>query len=522
MMGFRARGRPPRRDRADRRSAALRGAAVAVVLAGTVGSVLVAMGWQSTIRSQRDERLDRGAASRTVTISSALANYENALQAERSLWLASDSVGRREFNTFARSLDLRDRYPGLQGIGWRSVVTADQAAGFVARARKEGEPTFAIRPPGPRPVYYVTLYSYPRIPSSSSLGTDARAIPGVLVPLEQARDTARPTLSNQITLPGDLDLPEARRPVAFELFVPVYESDEPLRGVAEHRRKFRGWATGQFRAGDFLEAALKSSLPTTGVELHDEAAAPASLVASHPSGFRAGGPHVREERFGFGGRTFLLRYAPLPGNAILTERTIPAALVLAMGVAVSLLLGALLWLLAQVAALYREVGRLARTDGLTGVANRRSWDEELPRELARAARSGQPLCLALLDLDHFKAYNDRCGHQAGDRLLKASAAAWQAKLRKTDLLARYGGEEFAVLLPDCAPASAMEIAERLRTAQPEVTCSIGVAAWDFREDAAELVARADRALYAAKAGGRNRCHAAPAADATSAARTPAS
>jgi diguanylate cyclase (GGDEF)-like protein len=104
---------------------------------------------------------------------------------------------------------------------------------------------------------------------------------------------------------------------------------------------------------------------------------------------------------------------------------------------------------------------------------------------------------------------DEHGHQAGDRLLKA-AAAWEGRLRKTDLLARYGGEEFAVLLPDCALDDAMEIAERLRTAQPEGTCSIGMADWDGREDVAQLVARADRALYAAKAAGRDRCFADPA------------
>jgi diguanylate cyclase len=146
-----------------------------------------------------------------------------------------------------------------------------------------------------------------------------------------------------------------------------------------------------------------------------------------------------------------------------------------------------------------------------------AWDDELPRELARAARSGQPLCVALVDLDRFKAYNDRHGHQAGDRLLKAAAAAWESRLRKTDLLARYGGEEFAVLLPDCELENAMAIADRLRTAQPEGTCSIGVAAWDGREEAIGLVARADRALYAAKEAGRNRCLAdQPTADAPAA------
>jgi diguanylate cyclase (GGDEF)-like protein len=98
-----------------------------------------------------------------------------------------------------------------------------------------------------------------------------------------------------------------------------------------------------------------------------------------------------------------------------------------------------------------------------------------------------------------------------------AAAAWEGRLRKTDLLARYGGEEFAILLPACTLDDAMEIAERLRTAQPEVTCSIGVADWDRREDIGHLAARADRALYAAKAGGRDQCRADPAPAASSAA-----
>jgi diguanylate cyclase (GGDEF)-like protein len=499
--------RAPRRDRADRSSAALRWAAVAVVLVGLVGSALLAQGWKSTVNHQRDERLDRTATSRTVTISGALANYESALQAARSLWLASSSVSRAEFNAFARSLDLSDRYPGLQAIGWRTVVTDDKAAEFVARNRADGEPGFAIRPPGRRPVYYVTTLSYPRIPSSTSLGSDARAIPSILAALERARDTGQTTMSSQTALPGDMDLPADRRPVAFELVVPVYGGEElgSDATVAQRHKQFLGWATGQFRAGDFLDAAMTTAPAFTGVELHDEDVDGDRPVASYPREFRATGPDVREKRFTLGGRNFRLRYAPLPGNAILTERTIPASLVLAMGVAPSILLGALLWLLAQVGALYREVDRLARTDSLTGVANRRSWDEELPRELARAARSGQTVCVALLDLDHFKAYNDEHGHPAGDRLLKAASAAWEGRLRKTDLLARYGGEEFAVLLPECQLDNAMEIAERLRTAQPEGTCSIGVADWDGRQGEDELIARADRALYAAKAGGRNQC-----------------
>jgi diguanylate cyclase (GGDEF)-like protein len=120
---------------------------------------------------------------------------------------------------------------------------------------------------------------------------------------------------------------------------------------------------------------------------------------------------------------------------------------------------------------------LALTDALTGLPNRRAWEQRLPGELARAARDGSPLCLALLDLDHFKAFNDRHGHPAGDALLRDAAAAWSRELRAGDLLARYGGEEFVLVLPNCAAHEAEAIAERVRARTPAgETCSIGVAA----------------------------------------------
>ena len=158
----------------------------------------------------------------------------------------------------------------------------------------------------------------------------------------------------------------------------------------------------------------------------------------------------------------------------------------------------------EISRLVNRLEGLARTDALTGVPNRRVWEEELPRELDRARRMGTSLCVAILDLDNFKHYNDRYGHQAGDRVLKEAASAWRAQMRSSDLLARYGGEEFVLLLPRCAIDDAIQIVERLRTVTPLVTCSVGVASWDFRESGDELVGRADQALYTAKADGRNR------------------
>lgn len=155
-------------------------------------------------------------------------------------------------------------------------------------------------------------------------------------------------------------------------------------------------------------------------------------------------------------------------------------------------------------ALIARLDSLARTDELTGLWNRRGWEEELSRELARAAREGGPLCVAMLDLDGFKAYNDAQGHQAGDELLRAVAHSWRTKLRATDVLARYGGEEFGVAFPAWPLDAALPVVERLRTDIPAgQACSAGLVAWDGRESAEEVVRRADEALYDAKRAGRD-------------------
>ena len=155
--------------------------------------------------------------------------------------------------------------------------------------------------------------------------------------------------------------------------------------------------------------------------------------------------------------------------------------------------------------LLERLERAARTDDLTGLLNRRAWDEHLTREVARARRSGNPLCVAMLDLDHFKAYNDRYGHQAGDRLLKKTAAEWGLRIRDTDLLARYGGDEFALALPDCGLEEAMGLLERLRFETPDdESSSAGLACWNGSETELDLMSRADRALYEAKRAGRDR------------------
>ncbi|MHB1598460.1 MAG: GGDEF domain-containing protein [Acidimicrobiales bacterium] len=155
--------------------------------------------------------------------------------------------------------------------------------------------------------------------------------------------------------------------------------------------------------------------------------------------------------------------------------------------------------------LLERLDELARTDALTTLPNRRSWDEELAKAIEWSRHVGRPLALAMVDLDDFKAFNDTYGHAAGDAFLANAAKHWRASLRATDFLARYGGEEFAVLLPGCTAAQAALLAERLRSETPDhQTCSVGIAHWDGHEGADALLGRADIALYEAKRLGRDR------------------
>lgn len=163
----------------------------------------------------------------------------------------------------------------------------------------------------------------------------------------------------------------------------------------------------------------------------------------------------------------------------------------------------------------RRLEELSRNDGLTGLFNRRYWQECLEDELGRAQRYGTALCLLLFDLDHFKQINDRHGHPGGDEVLRAVARRLRPLLRATDIPGRFGGEEFAVLLPHTVPAGGLVVAERIRAvmkAEPvsfedrqiPFTVSIGLARFDAQDTSAtELIGRADEALYRAKRDGRD-------------------
>ena len=169
--------------------------------------------------------------------------------------------------------------------------------------------------------------------------------------------------------------------------------------------------------------------------------------------------------------------------------------------------------------LNRELATLATTDGLTGLKNRRALIEQLESLLKMGQRTSRPISLLMIDVDHFKSYNDSYGHLAGDEVLKTLATLLLKAARGSDYAARYGGEEFVILLPENDPDSAVAFGERLRNMIEEhrwphqdVTISIGIGTiqfqgqeiWEEKDWVSMLVSSADRALYQSKREGRNR------------------
>jgi diguanylate cyclase len=157
------------------------------------------------------------------------------------------------------------------------------------------------------------------------------------------------------------------------------------------------------------------------------------------------------------------------------------------------------------------------TDGLTGIANRKAFDEKLRQEAMASMENGKPLSLLLLDIDHFKKFNDNHGHQVGDQVLRLMAETLELNIKGQDFAARYGGEEFAIILPQTTLDSAKQAANMLRhnvethnivnksnqNKVGRITVSIGVATFRFGEPLARLIERSDEALYLAKSRGRN-------------------
>lgn len=252
--------------------------------------------------------------------------------------------------------------------------------------------------------------------------------------------------------------------------------------------------------GQLVQVVVESAVEATG-------AAGGVVLGPHGELARAGDPDSGSERLAFPLRVGSSDF----GSLVLTSDTFEAdqvetAASLAAHVVVAL----------ENARLHRMVERQAMVDSLTGLANRRSLEETLRSELARAARFSDSVCVVLADLDDFKQVNDQYGHAVGDEVLKAFAVALRKTVRESDVAGRWGGEEFALVLPGTDAAGGARLAERARAAieahqvkmqngdRCSVTASFGVASFPESQELGEILAAADSALYAAKGQGKNR------------------
>ena len=344
-----------------------------------------------------------------------------------------------------------------------------------------------------RAVYYPLTYISAKRPSKPALGYDVGADADRGPFLERARDTGKPIATPVVTL--------LLGGTGVNVYQAIYRDGAPTATVAERRRALIGFAAGTLRVSD-LAARVDEALPNRTIEQLDVDGRPISGPAAELEDPATAPVQIADRSW-----LLVVRDPDRPDISL-------PLLLAAVGVAVSSLLGALILIWSrneQVQRLEREAGE----DALTGLKNRRRFEEDVRAAMARRRRDRGTGALLMIDLDHFKEVNDSHGHPAGDRLIEEVAQVLRRRARAGEIVARLGGDEFAVVLPRSTPAESMVVAEALvaaiRNHDPTldgvdpVTASIGVATFgdDPRMSYATLVSEADTAMYAAKDGGRD-------------------
>ena len=467
----------------------------AVVAAIAIGSIAIALVVHAR-ESDSFETRQHGEALRAAHQTEALADLSvGQLSSASAFYQAEGHFSHHEFDVVADSL-LR---PGaLRATAFIGSVSAAQRAGF---ERTHGFPILERGPLGnlrrarDRSHYFPLIFAAAKglsiqVPIGYDVGSDK--LRGAY--LLRARDSGKPAATPVLRLPVG--------GTGINVFRPVFRDGAPTRTVAERRAALIGFAGGSFLVPD-LAAAAATALPNrvdasfvehgrtvTGPQLPRDESAVAPI-------------HIAD-------RTWLLvvRDPSRPGVDL-------AVMIAIVGLSLAALLAALVLVWSRHERM-QELARQASQDPLTGLKNRRRFEEDLRAELARSHRYGVAGALLMLDLDHFKQVNDTLGHPAGDRVLAEIAAVLRGRARETDVLARIGGDEFAIVLPRCELAEAEEVGAEITvairermSAEPEVppiTASVGIAPFGAGERLSyeTVLGRADAAMYAAKGSGRDR------------------
>ncbi|HEY8083815.1 MAG TPA: diguanylate cyclase [Solirubrobacterales bacterium] len=468
---------------------------VAVFLVAT-GSIAVALAvrandYDNFHRLQREQAVRAARQAEAVTelsvgqLASAVAFYQS-----------TGNISAHEFDLIAAPLLDQGALNGTAFV--QRVPNAERRRFELERAFPITERGLGGQPrrAGGRPVHFPVVDAAAaenQVGASPPLGYDVSSDPIRAPYLHRAGRSGKP-----VATPA---LPLLTGGSGINVYLPVYRDRAPTATPAERQGALIGFAAGAFRIDDLAAVTTAAVSPTVEVQLQEqgEAIAGATEALDDP----ASAPIKVADRTWM----LVIRDPSRPGIGL-------PLLIAVFGVLLAALLGALVVIWSrneQVQELQREVSQ----DPLTGLKNRRRFEEDLRTELARSQRDRVSGALLMLDLDNFKQVNDTLGHSIGDRVIEEIADVLQGRMRETDVLARLGGDEFAIVLPRCDATEAQGVAEAIATGirehvphkegVPPITASIGIAMFGAgsQADLESVMADADAAMYGAKAAGRD-------------------
>jgi len=464
--------------------------AVALVALGSVAAATLVY-----LDDDQDfHQMQREEAARAAHQMEAVAGLSvDQLDSAAAFFKAEDDLSRHEFEVYGRSLVSQGALSGAVFIPRVAAASRERFERTHDLQILERVGVLDFQRSRTRTEYFpITYVAAEKEERRRALGYDLGQDPNRARYLERARDTDAAVSSPVIPL-----LIGGR---GINVFRAVYRDGAPVGTVAERRRALVGFAAGSFRIGDLAGTAAETVDSSVQVQL---GAGGETVFGSGETLEDAASAPVRVAN-----RTWMLAVKD-PGGP---DLSLPVALA-TLGLSLAALLASLILAWGRTERM-QELERQASQDSLTGLSNRRRFEEDLAAAMARSRRDGSRGALLMLDLDRFKQVNDSGGHPAGDLLIREIAEVLRRRTRASDSLARLGGDEFAVILPRCsreeARLTAEAIADEVRNHDSDAapgpfTVSIGVAMFgdDPRTSVATVVSEADAAMYGAKDEGRD-------------------
>jgi diguanylate cyclase (GGDEF)-like protein len=465
-------------------------AAVVAIAAGSVVTALVVH------TDQRDdfEQGQAEAAARSARQAQAVAELSVGQLASAAAFLqTAEDFTRHDFEVLADSL-LKEG--ALSGVSFIARVPRRQRPAYEVRhgfpiVEEEGG---RLRRADPRRLHFPVTYAANELRTAPAFGLDVATDPDRAPILRRARDSGEAAATPIVPL-------LTARGRGLIVYQPIYRDGAPTATVAQRRAALLGFASGGFLAPDIAAAATSALEDDVDVQLLEDGAP--VIGASQPLADAATAPIQVADR----AWVLVVRDPDRPSVGL-------ALLIAVVGISLAALLGALVLIWSRNEHM-QELQRQASHDSLTGLKNRRRFEEDLHTELARSRRENGEGALLMLDIDNFKRVNDTLGHPIGDRVIEEIAGVLRGRTRETDVLARLGGDEFAVVLPRCDAAEAQDVAEAILTAirehvppaqdVPRITASIGIAMFGrgHEADFESVQSMADTAMYEAKRAGRD-------------------